>query len=65
MITLNVPDMSCSHCKATVEQAVAGVDASARVAVDLSTRRVEITSALAPATLMGALKAAGYPATAA
>jgi hypothetical protein len=26
MITLNVPDMSCGHCKATVEKAVAGVD---------------------------------------
>ena len=64
MITLNVPDMSCGHCKATVEKAVADVDASAKVAVDLSTRKVEITSSAAQAALLDALKAAGYPATA-
>ena len=64
MITLNVPDMSCGHCKATVEKAITGVDASAKVAVDLSTRKVEITSSVASSTLLGALKAAGYPATA-
>ena len=63
MITLNVPDMSCGHCKATVEKAITDVDASARVEVDLSTRKVEITSSVAPSSLLGALKAAGYPAT--
>ena len=65
MITLNVPDMSCGHCKATVEKAVTAVDASAKVDVDLSTRKVEITSSVASSTLLGALKAVGYPATAA
>ena len=32
--------------------------------VDLSTRKVEITSSAAQAALLDALKAAGYPATA-
>ena len=64
MITLNVPDMSCGHCKATVEKAITAVDASAKVAVDLSTRKVEVTSSVTSSTLLGALKAAGYPATA-
>lgn len=65
MITLNVPDMSCGHCKATVEKAVAGVDPAAKVAVDLSTRSVGVTSTKSTTDLIAALKVAGFEATAA
>ena len=65
MITLNVPDMSCGHCKATVEKAVAGADPAAQVAVDLTTRRVGVTSTRSTADLIAALKVAGFEATAA
>lgn len=37
MTKLNVPGMSCGHCKAAVEKAVAGVDPGAHVDVDLGT----------------------------
>ena len=65
MITLNVPEMSCGHCKATVEKAVAGVDPAAKVSVDLTSRSVGVTSTRSVADLITALKGAGYEATAA
>ena len=65
MITLNVPDMSCGHCKATVEKAVASVDPTANVAVDLSNRSVGVTSTKSTADLIAALKVVGFEATAA
>jgi len=63
MTKLNVPEMSCGHCKAAIEQAVAGVDADARVSVDLENRTVNVETAIADAALIDALKAGGYDAT--
>ena len=55
--------MSCGHCKAAIEKAVADVDADARVSVDLENRTVSIESSIADAALIDALKAGGYEAT--
>ena len=63
MTKLKVPEMSCGHCKAVIEKAVAGVDADARVSVDLENRTVSIESTIADAALIDALKAGGYEAT--
>lgn len=63
MITLNVPDMSCDHCKASVEAALTGVDPAARVAVDLDAGKVEVTSTASTPALIAALSAVGYPAS--
>ncbi len=63
MTKLNVPDMSCGHCKAAIEKAVAGVDADARVSVDLQNRTVSIDTKIPDATLINALKEGGYNAT--
>lgn len=63
MTKLNVPEMSCGHCKAAVENAVAGVDASASVDVDLENRTVSIQSTITDAALIAALKEGGYLAT--
>lgn len=63
MTKLNVPEMSCGHCKTAIEKAVAGVDAGARVSVNLENRTVSIESELADAALIGALKSGGYAAT--
>lgn len=54
-----VPDMSCGHCKATIEQAIAAV--GARAQVDLASREVEV-SGLPEATVLAALRGAGYEA---
>ncbi len=63
MTKLNIPDMTCGHCKAAVEKAVASVDANAKVAVDLDTRTVEIDSSADMDAILAALKEEGYEAT--
>ncbi len=63
MTKLNIPDMTCGHCKAAVEKAVASVDANAKVAVDLDTRTVEIDSRADLRAILAALKEEGYEAT--
>lgn len=63
MTTLSVPDMSCGHCKATVESALGAIPQVGDVKVDLSTRKVEVTGPAPAADLIQALDAAGYPAT--
>lgn len=63
MIKLNVPDMSCGHCKAAIEKTVATLDAKAIVNVDLENRTVTITSSIADDVLAKALADKGYPST--
>jgi len=58
----HVPDMSCGHCKASVEQAMRALDAGAGVQVDLSSRTVEVTTARAAAEVLAALDEIGFPA---
>lgn len=62
MTTYSIPDMSCGHCKATVEAALAGVPGIGAVRIDLSTRRVEVADSAAQSEVLAALAAAGYPA---
>lgn len=63
MTTLSVPDMSCGHCKATVEAALGALPEAGEVKVDLSARKVEVTGPAPAEALLKALDAAGYPAT--
>jgi copper chaperone len=63
MTTFSVPDMSCGHCKATVETALAAVPGADQVSVDLTTRKVEVEGSAPPAEILKALDNAGYPAT--
>ncbi len=65
MITLSVPEMNCGHCKATVEKALSGVDAGAKVRVDLPARRVQVETQAPASALIAALDAVGFEATAA
>jgi copper chaperone len=58
--TLSVPDMSCGHCKASVEAALAPL--ASRVEVDLAQRQVRAEGASAE-VLVKALDAIGFPAT--
>ncbi len=63
MTKLNVPEMSCGHCTAAIEKAVADVDTEARISFDLENRTVSIESSIADAALIVALKTGGYEAT--
>ena len=60
MIEMNVPDMTCNHCIATIRSAVARVDEGARCEVDLGAKRVVVDSALPPSDFVEALEEAGY-----
>ncbi|WP_431299604.1 heavy-metal-associated domain-containing protein [Tabrizicola sp. BL-A-41-H6] len=62
MTTLSVPDMSCGHCKATVEAALAQVEGAGAVTVDLTSRKVTTAGPAPTPALLAALDAAGYPA---
>lgn len=63
MTTLSVPDMSCNHCKMTVESALAAVPQAGLVTVDLTSRKVEVAGSAPASALIQALDQAGYPAT--
>lgn len=60
MTLLSVPDMSCGHCKASVEAALSALPGAAPISVDLANRQV--TAQGAPEALIAALDQIGFPA---
>ena len=65
-ITLSVPDVSCAHCVAAVDEALSGIDGVSTVTTDLGSKQVAVS--LNPAKvsvdqIAAALDEAGYPAT--
>jgi len=63
MTTFHIPDMSCGHCKATVEKTIHTLDPKAQVDFDMAARRIALDSLAETANVQAALAAAGYPAT--
>jgi copper chaperone len=61
MVTLSVPDMSCGHCKASIEAALA--PHARRVEVDLPARKVHAESETPIEKLLEALSDIGFPAS--
>lgn len=59
MTQLSIPDMSCGHCKASVDAALAPL--AARVEVDLPARQARVTGG-DPARMIAALEGIGFPA---
>ena len=59
---LSVPDMTCGHCKATVEKALLSLDGveSASVDLDAKTAIVEHSERVSEDLLRGVVTAAGY-----
>ncbi|QCO55534.1 heavy-metal-associated domain-containing protein [Pseudorhodobacter turbinis] len=65
MTTLSIPEMSCSHCKASVEKAIKSVDPTAVLDFDMVARTVAVQSDAITDAMRAALKTVGYEATAA
>jgi copper chaperone len=63
MIEMNVPDMTCGHCIATIRKAVSGIDQGATCDVDLDAKRVTVGSVLPPSDFVEALEEVGYSPT--
>lgn len=61
---LNIPDMNCGHCKASVEQALSTLDSKAKIAVDLPGRMVEVETSAPQARVIAALREIGFEARA-
>jgi copper chaperone len=60
--TLNVPDISCGHCKMSIEGAVSQLDGIDRVEVSIEGKTVEVSYGddLAIDTIIGAIEEQGY-----
>lgn len=63
MTLISIPDMTCGHCKASVEQAIHRLDAGAQIDIDLSSRTARVESHLTDAQILHALGEIGFPAT--
>lgn len=60
MYNFTVPDMTCSHCVATVERAVRSVDSTAAVQIDLANLAVSVQSQRPANDFAQAITEAGY-----
>lgn len=61
MYELQVEGMSCGHCVNAVTNAVQGVDAAAKVEVDLAQQKVRVASNANLEAIKAAVTDAGYP----
>ena len=65
MYQLQVEEMSCGHCVASVTRAVKALDAQASVEVDLAGKQVKVDSSASLDALKAAIADAGFPVSAA
>lgn len=62
--TFKVPDVSCGHCKSSIESALGPVAGVKRAEVDLDSKFVEVEfdeSVVDQAGVIRAIEASGYP----
>lgn len=59
-----VEDMTCGHCASTITRAVQGVDAQARVEIDLAAKSVKVETDAPAEAIHAAIADAGYTAVA-
>jgi copper chaperone CopZ len=63
-ITVTAPDISCEHCKATIEREVGAMPGIERVTVDIPTTRVAVSydpRQVSEAAIIAKLDEEGYP----
>lgn len=62
MITLSIPDMSCGHCRASIQAALAPVPGITALRFDNDRRQAEIEGEVTARDLVQLLDAIGFPA---
>lgn len=63
-IVLNVPAVSCNHCKMAIESAACGIDGVSRAEVDVTEKSVDVVFDSDQTTIevvKAAIAAEGYP----
>ncbi len=63
MQKFSVPDMTCGHCKKTIEEAINKLDGNAKIEVDLDAHVIEVATEAGTDKLLSTLKDVGYEAT--
>ena len=59
-MTFTVPDMSCMHCKRTLEKALEQIPGVTWFAVHLDTKKIELKGKFDPKSIQRAVQDAGY-----
>ena len=62
MTRLSVPDMTCGHCKASVEAALSQIPGAAPITVNLGAKEVDAAGPAPADVLVKALDQIGFPA---
>jgi copper chaperone len=63
MIKLSIPDMSCGHCRASVEQALAPLSGVSAIRFDPEARTAAVDGDATASDLIAALEQIGFPAS--
>ena len=61
MYVFNIQNMTCGHCKGTVEKAIKAADPAAVATVDIASKTATVETALDPSVIGRAVEDAGYP----
>ena len=59
-VILRIPDMTCEHCRRTIEGAIKDLDGVRDVRVNLKTKEVEVTGDVSKEAIITAIEEAGY-----
>lgn len=59
-LTFNVPEISCEHCRKSIEGEVSPLDGVQRVSVDLDAKQVTVEGTPARDAVVAAIDRAGY-----
>jgi copper chaperone len=62
-VTLSVPDISCGHCKSSIEGAVSGLDGIDKVEVAIEAKTVDVSfdpDTVPLDTIIGTIEEQGY-----
>ncbi|MEJ2636754.1 MAG: heavy-metal-associated domain-containing protein [Calditrichia bacterium] len=59
-LTVKVPDMTCNHCKMTINSAIQKLNEIENVDINLDTKIVEVSGKIDVQEVVGAIKDSGY-----
>ncbi|ABA79052.1 heavy metal transport/detoxification protein [Rhodobacter sphaeroides] len=62
MTKLSIPDMSCGHCRASIEGALAPLPGFEGIRFDPEARTADVEGSVPERTLLSALDSIGFPA---